>query len=657
MKTTNISINTNQNHNPETPETKQKYGSRLQGAALASLIVGIGSFALSRIFYPNENTLITNSTSLENSLPTGALNESPNTAMTASSDLETGRFSLFPTRMNFDVSSYFFSIAAVFAATFLIQRLSRAAIVREPSLAGNSDLLKKSLKKHLPTDSSEKSVLAPSLFPSPTNLHQGSSPTSVPLPPRTDLLPSGSDLLARLSSTPSLTRTSSEGHLNRVRLHSRRSSYHQLFKRQTEENTKPLPTEAAATTRKERHESIERTRRSSVDPVLPVEIHNVFQTMPRDPSKSKVDFKTRDNASFKQKLGSSPSISTPSPDSLDSVQSFKRSNSLTQLVLPTKIHDVFADKAKHDLQDQRTSSLDADSDIETEYDLIANLTPDNLASRGREIFESIVAGTNNQAASEEEVSLLIWFLMDRASHKQMNFSEGTFTIDDPEEKLWKYLTTVGYSRTLSSHLTQLPRGGIHGIDIFPENCAFALPILNKKHLLVHAYRDINGQPRILIKPEGRGVAYVSDAIHHSWDMVYNMGERLLTGRPQRTGERKERVDKSLVKKALHLIKSLKALDPTLNAPAEAELNAWGIQAIEPFLRSTSSWIATMERDSYLATDEQVTIESQAIAAHRALWEEIASQGDHPESRFGAEVVFTQDELLYRFRHRPDSASF
>jgi len=98
MKTTIVSNNTNENH----CSTKQNYGSRLQKAAAALLIAGVGSFALSRILCHDKNTFIQPPANLQNSLPAIAINEIQNTSMTDS----------------YAISQYFFTVVALFAINF-----------------------------------------------------------------------------------------------------------------------------------------------------------------------------------------------------------------------------------------------------------------------------------------------------------------------------------------------------------------------------------------------------------------------------------------------------------------------------------------------------------------------------------------------------------
>ncbi|MEJ5301211.1 MAG: hypothetical protein WHS38_09510 [Thermodesulforhabdaceae bacterium] len=90
-------------------------------------------------------------------------------------------------------------------------------------------------------------------------------------------------------------------------------------------------------------------------------------------------------------------------------------------------------------------------------------------NKGYELWKGIQEGTIHRNATPEDVRNLMTFLMAKAMEKGPGFSEGAFSIEDPEHKLKNFLTSCPevYHRR-SSHITEFQQasgGGHFGIDL------------------------------------------------------------------------------------------------------------------------------------------------------------------------------------------------
>ena len=145
-------------------------------------------------------------------------------------------------------------------------------------------------------------------------------------------------------------------------------------------------------------------------------------------------------------------------------------------------------------------------------------------------------------------------LHDYASHTGQLFTNGTFLVQDHQQKLCAYLQPVAYLR-LSSHLTQLPQecGAWHsesifgvyqyGIDIAEYHFEAPCETAGEPHVkgcwrtvLFHPVR-IQGEWLLFLKPEDNGLGSWDQKVNHAKDYVYNC----VVGDHDTGRKRKERV--------------------------------------------------------------------------------------------------------------------
>ncbi|MEJ5301214.1 MAG: hypothetical protein WHS38_09525 [Thermodesulforhabdaceae bacterium] len=82
-------------------------------------------------------------------------------------------------------------------------------------------------------------------------------------------------------------------------------------------------------------------------------------------------------------------------------------------------------------------------------------------NKGYELWKGIQEGTIHRNATPEDVRNLMTFLMAKAMEKGPGFSEGAFSIEDPEHKLKNFLTSCPDSR-ISSHITEFQQASEGG---------------------------------------------------------------------------------------------------------------------------------------------------------------------------------------------------
>lgn len=196
---------------------------------------------------------------------------------------------------------------------------------------------------------------------------------------------------------------------------------------------------------------------------------------------------------------------------------------------------------------------------------------------GKQIYEQILDGRlatvpKNQAA--HWAGALTWYLMKQAHDQEEGFTNGSFILQDKDERIFKFLHGLsGTYNRISSHLKGRSDEQHRGIDVphgfLPNGC---------EHLLFFRTTLPNREEATFIKPEDHGTSLtnVRHLVCHGLGFVQSVAKKQLPsvfGSDDSEGFRKERVPAATLAAFRVLIQN-KSPEERTKLMADAKL--WGI---------------------------------------------------------------------------------
>lgn len=247
-----------------------------------------------------------------------------------------------------------------------------------------------------------------------------------------------------------------------------------------------------------------------------------------------------------------------------------------------------------------------------------------LINKGRELYLAIQQG--KAQGTEDDLLNLTWFLMYKSIQKKQGYEEGTFVIEDPEQKVYKFLlASTGekgnkvYSRKSTHYVGRSPSSHF-GLDIFrPEMPA------QKRTLLFAMVKNHGSNEEVLfIKPENYSakLTYFLEALWHGGEMLIAQRNKLFyPGMDDQENMRKERIPVDVADRFAELV------DKAPNKKAIlAEAKKYGIAYMLAFVKNPVNNIPPNSLDDIIPAD----------------------RFDHLDKRTGREVYLDVAELQLNF---------
>ena len=275
--------------------------------------------------------------------------------------------------------------------------------------------------------------------------------------------------------------------------------------------------------------------------------------------------------------------------------------------------------------------------------------------------EKAVLPAKDPKESQEELASITWFLMSRALSKEQAHNEGTFAIEDSNERLFNFLAnSPGYAagpRQSSHYVGRSEPDDSLAASVFTAAKQYGVDIIeapmpaNKRTLLfamVDNFPEIEGIPKkvLFFKPENfspfatTGNGY--DAIMHGYEFaVARYTKQFIPGGDDLPEYRKERVPTEIISKFKNVLNYfnscnidetiLKQLDSSSAVKTVADLQkqakVWGLQYMQHI-------IAKAREIDYFSADPS-KLAALEVAAKPCL--EAMRGYDHVDRRTGREV--------------------
>lgn len=272
-----------------------------------------------------------------------------------------------------------------------------------------------------------------------------------------------------------------------------------------------------------------------------------------------------------------------------------------------------------------------------------------FATEGGGLVADILSGKRTKPsqneAEEVELAQISWFLLSLALKKKEGFLEGTFVLEDPENKLYNFLCACPsiHSRP-SSHFEGRLEGN-KGVNILKQT----VPMPSEKRtLLFERVKTLSDAGQVVdgylfIKPEnwtadhnvGKNPAVAIDFPAHGAEFVAARKVKMLEpGADDKENMRKERIP-AVIQKLFPEI--LKELNPAHIAQAAKGLGReeWSVEK-----NSKVFGISYMKKFLENVNKLQDTSNSKNIDQ----FNKIIAEYDHLEMRTGREVILTAKEL-------------
>lgn len=298
--------------------------------------------------------------------------------------------------------------------------------------------------------------------------------------------------------------------------------------------------------------------------------------------------------------------------------------------------------------------------------------------RGGRLVKEILAGQRDTPSEDAEgdAAAIIWFLMGAAIEKRQGFKQGSFLIEDREERIYKFFEKmprkgerssshyIGRSNEYRGWSSYLIKSSSHmGVDVLTGT----MPAYKRTLDIAQVESppsltpSLISKPMLYIKPENYSpfltTGYGFDATMHGWEYLRSLATKWRgTGGDDLPGMQKERVPDEAKKTFNDFVKHmqtqrdtyqailsnsdiLKKVDPNGeifnidNAAANAK--KWGISYMRAFFQLINS------------ADSLPTDFHKHEAAFNSTLKELEKTGqlDHSEVRTGKEVIFEDAELL------------
>jgi len=275
------------------------------------------------------------------------------------------------------------------------------------------------------------------------------------------------------------------------------------------------------------------------------------------------------------------------------------------------------------------------------------------AESGRKYLQQIwnnESGSIPVAEDENEekkvVASIMNCLFERAKAKGHEFQEGTYMVEDPDQKLFNCLKELrGTYNRVSSHSMGEHMSPHYGFDI---NQGLFQPS-DKRHVLFFSTRQ-SGKYRLFMKPENYGMEKWNDFAHHAIEYLESVLKRcsIIENNPTQEIHRKERT-KYLPKEVQEECQAcIKLITDSKIETTNDHLAGSGFLMIET--PTTANKRFEKQGIGYLIQifDKNKVTQSQEISKCLASLEESLERHGYnlnEEARVAMEVILTQEELL------------
>lgn len=240
---------------------------------------------------------------------------------------------------------------------------------------------------------------------------------------------------------------------------------------------------------------------------------------------------------------------------------------------------------------------------------------------GSEKWNMLMSSYANAEDLQKATAGIIWYFMALAIRDDDGFSEGTFRVRDPEQKLYTFLNREGiaYWRPCS-HELHLKDNNTRGIDVHLNKGG--LPAEMAHVLIKPETLFMNGENWLMLKPEPHGLGGLIDGMMHMCLWGVSFAVRLFSpDSNQGANKRKERIPVSLVRTFRKTISGLPGAEEAIAKAGNEKGYGFGIQAMHAFITKVKSSEVPAERVKDLAD-----------------FYEVLQKYKHPERRIGEEYV-------------------
>jgi len=205
---------------------------------------------------------------------------------------------------------------------------------------------------------------------------------------------------------------------------------------------------------------------------------------------------------------------------------------------------------------------------------------DELIFKGQQLVKSILEGTQsklpeNNVEAQLELAQLTWYFMKCGIDKSEGYYEGTFMIEDPEDKIFNFLNSNGHAYVRkSSHLKGRSSENHYGVDIFNQK----MPA-HKRTLLFARTTTLNNRNILFLKPENfsADITQVADSVLHAKELIVSQYNKIFyPGSDDLSNMRKERVPVNVIKNFELIVNFIEKNSETIFPELRENVTRWGI---------------------------------------------------------------------------------
>lgn len=259
-----------------------------------------------------------------------------------------------------------------------------------------------------------------------------------------------------------------------------------------------------------------------------------------------------------------------------------------------------------------------------------------IASRintGKRVLNTLFNTTHEVKNTPQDAQAIIWALFSLAEEKEQAFQEGIFVVEDPERRLFKYLTGQGgaYNR-ISTHYKKFKDASQeYGADVSYEG-KFELP--EGKGTMLVGYLADRGV--VYIKPENYGLGTWYNWTMHAVETVGSVARKVapsVFGSNDQHGFRKEHIPADVLKMWNNTVTTLQQSEFITQDEAQEAAALGKKYGICAMYNRLNAW--RMQEGKEVAPEVQSAIQSV---------DTMLKGYDNKAIRQGNEVIFTLAEL-------------
>lgn len=282
----------------------------------------------------------------------------------------------------------------------------------------------------------------------------------------------------------------------------------------------------------------------------------------------------------------------------------------------------------------------------------------DLIKNGEVLVKNIMKGlvdkpSENFLEAELQLTQISWFLMSCALKKGQGYEEGTFVLEDPEQRLYNFLlkNPSKHSRQ-STHFTGRSSPQHYGVNIFNN-----LMPAEKRTLLFALVENMPslgaGEKILFIKPENfsadmgviKNPQLIGEFAGHTKEYILSKGNKLLfTGSDDLETMRKERVPVDVLNAFLELNEKI-SQHPEFAQRVSAAVASLGKRDLS--VKENSKLWGISYMISYVTAIKK--LEKQPEGLNYEAFDKSVSSFDHSELRTGREVILSVKEFCGALR--------